>query len=436
MRGLRFGWWIVILGAVVMGAFLSKPPSVVNWSALRGVALESDDWGFPGFAPSIAAWEGIDKEQLAPGRFPAVYWNTSLEDSAEVQLLCQILKGARGRDGLGAVFQPNYVMGSLEFLDSPAGGSWREFAFPAVPAAYERPGMFAQVQQGIGQGVWYPELHARYHYDPHLRKERSQSSAAAQLAVRRGIVLFPDSEGARELGSWRDVGELRREFAESLAIFRRAFGRYPESVIAPDYTWNRRMEEIWKGEGVSIVQAKREQRNPDWGPGLPGRALKFLERRWAQLTNPECTYLERNVRLEPVQHGDPKALLADCVADVHQAWSRGEPAIIETHRVNFTHLDPQVEELGRSTFAQLLAELTGETSNAPVFLVDSEIAQLRRFGVSAVRRGEQLVLRNGTRSRKVVGFQEPTDGKTRYFLVPKMTTLVLNNSGQIHSFSM
>ena len=94
----------------------------------------------------------------------------------------------------------------------------------------------------------------------------------AAAATLRGIMLFPGSERARELGRWRSTGELEDELDQALAVFRGVFGRSPGSIIAPDYTWDARIEDIWESRGLTVVQGKREQINPDWLPGRTGRA--------------------------------------------------------------------------------------------------------------------------------------------------------------------
>ncbi len=423
---------LVLLAALAFG--LGQPRSQVDWSRLRAVAFESDDWGLPGFAPSLAAWQGIDREDLAPGRFPPVYWNTTLETAEMVDGLSEVMARWQGRDGLPAVFQPNYVLGSLEYVGQGEGqGAWIEKEFPHFPTPYARPGLMAAVQRGLDRGVWYPELHARYHYDPAQRKERSLSTPVARLATERGITLFPDSEGARELGAWRSRDDLAAELRQSRAIFRRAFGREPGAIIAPDYTWNPAAEDMWQEQGLTVIQAKREQRNPAWGRGLKARLWKVVERRWAQVFHGQRCYLERNVRLEPVQSPDPRALVRDCGRQVRRAWGLGQPAVVETHRVNFAHLDPAVVDVGLQSMEDLLEELTANPAAAPVFLVDTELAQLQRSGASAVRRGPVVVVRNGTHGRKVLGFQDPAQGRQRLFLIPARTTMVVPDSGRIVS---
>jgi hypothetical protein len=390
---------IAAVGVLAAAALLAAgPASVVDWRRVRAVALESDDWGLAGFVPDTGAWHGLRREDLSPGRFPEVYWNSTLEDSATVADLASLLASHRGRDGLPALLQPNYVMSSLAWED----GQWRRYDLPDLPRDYRRPGMWKAVGDARRLGVWYPEFHAAWHYDPARRREATIASETAREAAARGIMLFPGSEAARELGSWRPTPELARELDDALVVFANAFGRRPGSLIAPDYTWNDRIESMWSTRGLDVIQAKREQRDPDLPPGAMGRVLKVLARQWARSTRAGRTYLERNCRLEPAQSPDPGATVAACVRETARAWERGEPAIVETHRVNFAHAEAPVVVAGRQALGAYLAAVTALPGHGPLFLADVEIASLARRGTSVRAGGDGTVVRNGSHSRRVV----------------------------------
>lgn len=396
---------LVILVASAIGAaalVLGESGGAVDWRRMRAVAIESDDWGLQGFVPGAGAWAGVDRAAIAPGSFPEVYWQSTLEDSAAVADLCAVLASHRGRDGLPAVFQPNYVMSGMGWRPDHAEGLWHRFDLPDLDPHYRRPGLWHAVGLGIQAGVWYPEFHAAFHYDPQRRLESALEGPHPRRATERGIMLFPGSEKARELGPWRSQKELGAELDHSLVVFSHLFGRLPDSIIAPDYTWSARNETIWSERNLRIIQGKREQRNPQWGGGTKGRLAKLLERSFDRVRHPDRAYLERNCRLEPAQARDAKQVVQDCLAATRRAWARGEPAIVETHRVNFVHTDPAVEATGREALDSYLAAITRDPDTAPLFLVDREIAGLQRGGTSWCVRGTGVVVRNGSRSRRLV----------------------------------
>ncbi len=395
---------LILPVALLLGVgFLTvQSPALVLWQPIRPLVMESDDWG---------------------------------EDAAMVAGVCRIMANHIGADGLPAVFQPNYVLSSLSYEQEDGAEVWKRYDLPALPPMYSRPGMWPQVFQGMADGLWYPELHAIWHYDPQQRLDRGLSSELARRLTRQGVSLFPGSEAAREFGLARSLDVLTRDLDTGLVVFERLFGRPPASIIAPDYVWYGALERLWLSRDLACIQAKREQRNPKLPPGKLGRGLKFVDRQLARILNRDRVYLERNCRLEPVQSPDPVGVVTRCVADAVKAWEQGQPAIVEVHRVNLAHTDPEVVRLGQRSLEDFLTRLAA-IGPAPTYLSDTEVAQLQTRGVSAVRRGRNLVLRNGTHSRRLVMAPAGVAGETRLFALEAESVHVVpwgpdGNSGGI-----
>jgi len=383
-----------------LGLVLGGRPSLVDWRSARAVVFESDDWGLCGFAPDVAALERLDPAVLQVGDTPRAYLYSTLEDSAAVASLAAVLAGGRGRDGGPAVLQPNYIMG-WQAPDSAAGGPdgerLRVGLLPQLHPRYARPGLWDAVGRAIAGGVWYPEYHGLWHFDPDARAALCAADPAAADAAARGLLLFPGSHLSFELDDARPLPALAAELATGTTAFRQLFGRAPDAVIAPDYRWSRRHERLWRDAGLTVVQAQREQRHPDY-QGASGRLRKALARSLRRLGEHRLTYLDRNVRLETTQLGDPARASARALRGVRRVWDRGEPAIVETHRVNYSHLEPAVAAAGREALTALLAGLGRE----PLYLTDVEVARLDRSGVSWRKSGDGLLLRNLTHARRPV----------------------------------
>ena len=159
-------------------------------------------------------------------------------------------------------------------------------------------------------------------------------------------------------------------------------------------------ERAWAEQGIKVVQAKREQIDPalnrsGLGGRLARRVFKVLDR-WRDRYANRFVYLDRNVRLEPYGDPDPACFAgaAQAVTEVQRAWGRGEAAIVEAHRLQFSHLDPAVSRAGRLQLRHLLTEL--ESRGEVRYCVDVEVAQLRRRGWSVLQRGPWTIIRNYT----------------------------------------
>ena len=173
----------VLVAAAGLAWVLGSPSGAVDWRSVRAVAFESDDWGLQGFVPAEDSWAGLDRSEIGPGRFPPVYWGSTLEDSSAVARLCAVMGRHHGRDGLPAVFQPNYVMSALGWRSGAGDGQWVRYDLPDLDPRYARPGMWNAVAAGRAAGVWVPEFHATWHYDPNLRRAAALQPGSAREAM-------------------------------------------------------------------------------------------------------------------------------------------------------------------------------------------------------------------------------------------------------------
>lgn len=414
LRGLA----LLTLGAGLVGSILGAGQrGLVDWGSVRAVAVHSDDWGLAGYAPSLEAARALDLDALRPGRFPAAYLESTLESADDVARLAALLSAHRGRDGGRAVFQPNYILGSMTYQPDGTGEPWRIRRLPDLPPLYERPGLWDAVRAARDAGVWSPELHGLWHYDPARRKAAVRDEPTAARAAAAGVLLFPEAARAHEMGPQRSREALDAEFSTALAVFKGLFDLRPASVIAPDYRWGSDEESRWLRAGIHGVQAKREQRS-DRYRGAAGRLLKAWERGWAKAFDRRRVFLERNARLETAQMPDVPTAVARCLASVGRAWGAGRPAIIETHRLNYAHLDAAVAEAGRTALDRVLTDLeSAPPARRPLYLADREIVALERRGVSARRAGGDWILRNLTHARRPV-FLPESGGRRIVWLEP------------------
>ncbi len=421
---------VVVIGtAFASGFVLLKPRSAVDWTAARAVVIESDDWGLCGFTPSHAALDSIDIDAICTGVFPPVYLHSTLEDGVTVERLAALMAAHPGRDGVPAVFQPNYIMGSLSYVEmneSDTGRKWRGEILPGHPSKYRRDDLWPAVHKAIADGVWWPEYHGLWHYDPQDRRSKVASNGAAQDAARQGLLIFPDGANSYELALDRDPAELTNELREGIQAFEQLFGRPPQSVIAPDYAWDYSREMMWSREGLRIIQAKREQRSlSKLSATLWDRIWKVCERSWRYLNEKGIVYLNRNCRLEGAQAENSRQHAVKCVDCMHRAWRSGEPAIVGTHRVNYAHLDPESVNEGFAALTYVLEQIAVEPENGPIYLTDLETAQLIRNGTSVRNIGRRVVLRNLSHSRRLVQLPaEDGSGLRLIWLNPRTTQTV------------
>jgi hypothetical protein len=363
----------------------------LDWHRLKAVVLESDDWGLCAWVPDEQAHRvlaGQPAFRSVPGQR---YGRSTLESAEDVRALAGTLGEFRGGDGLPPVWQANTIVAAPDWsrLRPPL---FEVDALPvvgldALPPRWQRPGLLERWREAIARGLWWPELHGLHHLPEtawlHALR-RGQNDARLAHEHQSPICEAVESSGEYDE---REPRETRaRLLRDAVRRFTALFGRSPSSFCPPDYRFDDWLEAEAGALGLTTLQGKPEQ---------GGGALTALRRRWLRLRFPtwagERLYLPPRIAFEP--RGDAGAggrVGADAAhRRAREAWGRGQPAIVSTHRLNYAHLDAAWSEAGRAALADLLARLC---TDAAVFLVDGEVRALLERGWSLRPLGDRGVL--------------------------------------------
>lgn len=381
----------------------------LDWHRLRAVVLESDDWG-------LCAWVPDDRAHRALALLPAFrseaglrYGRSTLESAADVAALADLLLNLRGRDGFPPVWQANTIVANpdyeamqpplFEFGDLPL------LEQPRVPGRWERPGLWDAIRRAEADGVWWAELHGLHHLPETvwlaaLRRGQDDARRAHEQQSPIGVAV--------EAGGEYDASEPRELRAKNLrhAIesFRAQFGRAPTSFCPPDHRFDGWLEDEAASLGLTTLQGKPEQ---------AGHALPPLRRRWMGLRFPHVEngrfLLPPRIAFEPcgIAAAPGRRGLEAALQGVQDAWKRGHPAIVSSHRMNYAHLDADWSAASRQALDTLLVQLCGENA---VFLTDHELRQLveRQWSVRELG-GRGVLLRHYGVPRDTLRFAVPAD---------------------------
>lgn len=366
----------------------------VDWRGHKTVVMESDDWGgctrTP--APDLATLEKalpLWRQSTLPTWQP---WSGgSLETVDQMEQLFSTFRAFLGSDGRHPMFSPAYIVANPDFDAIRSNGFSEYVEIPLAdgfPRGWERSGTLEKARTGIDEGLWYPMYHSRmHHYSGPRWVELLRSGDNPLLRNFFDLNMF----GVASL----DVNHVGLEFdgmnpaqahehlAGGLSHFHDAFGFMPDCV-AREGTTNRRDYMIHTLEDILTYLQAFDPTQPGNSAGqAPSELTVWLNRK---------TYLKMMGQIEHIPSGGTDNALAATTA----AWGDNRPAVISTHRANYTRLCEDEQLLSLAELSRYFDTITTAHPDA-AFLTTSEIAQIFQRGTSTVRFGNNIICRNYTR---------------------------------------
>ena len=327
--------------------------------------FESDDWGM----------ERRDCSDLVGRYGPVSDWaREEMETDEDVRALCAVLRHHRDGAGRHPVFTANVVVANPDFGAIEAGG----FAeYHDVPLAHSHPALVAAYREAAAQGVWTAQHHGRSHLSAAawLADLRAGEPRALELFRARcpgGLSLLraEDPRYNSEYAAFHPVTGERlgvdpRFVQAGFEWFAALFGFRSRSTIPPHYCFPDAVEATWSGAGVRFVQGCDRRVVPD------GRGWRARPSAPGGVGAGGCVHLVRTVRFDPRPGSPDRRHWRGALTASLACLERGEPAVVDTHRINYT---------GRwrdGALAELDRLLDGLTRAAPIrFMSTPELGDL------------------------------------------------------------
>jgi hypothetical protein len=347
------------------GAIKRNLVNVPGWRTKRKiVVIESDDWGAIRL-PSAGVLSELEKAGIEV-RSDHYICNDSLASEKDLTLLFEHLASIKNRDGDSPKITANTIMANPDFERIRQGG-FREYHYELFTETLKRypehDRSFALWKEGMDAGLFRPQFHGREHLHVNrwlkgLSDKKSKTFKAFEQNL-FGICLSSSSEHWKSyLAAWDFDDDRDRDFSlgsirEGLRLFEETFGYKSLTAIAPNYTWNREIEEVLKDSGVHFLQGGSVQRSPEVGKNGNNLIRHFT----GQKSDLGQTYLVRNCRFEP-SADLKKDWVESCLKEIGTAFRWRKPAIIESHRVNFIgYINPENRDRNLKLFNELLTSI-------------------------------------------------------------------------------
>ena len=201
--------------------------------------------------------------------------------------------------------------------------------------------MRAALANGCQRGVLALQLHGLEHLWPSAFMHALRTDADVQQWVENGDGVVTETLPPALQSRWVDGSELpsvplpEDEVAEAAAAevsaFEACFGFRPAVVVPPTFVWTAAVERAWASQGLRTLVTPGRRYTCRDATGLPAgvdRSLRNAEAADA----PGMLCLVRDIYFEPSLGHTPAQALRRIVEHARL----GRPALIETHRFNFT----------------------------------------------------------------------------------------------------
>lgn len=307
----------------------------------RILVFESDDWGAVRVPDSdaLAAFEN---------RFPSFRLDhyqsfDGLEKKADVSALSSLLRENAVRFRASApVFTLNFATANPDFNRCvPGNADVAYFGFEPIDKTYRTydgdEGVLDFVRLGCGETALHPQLHGREHLNATAWLADAATDPVVEYARGLRMVGLDDAfyNGIDALNSGNTLIDVSGYLEDAVAIFKRLFGFTPRSFIPPCYVANKECERIAAGLGIETIQSSPKRNVPKGNDSYLKKINVF-----GHSNVPGQCRLIRNVQFEPSRSMFQGKSVDECVdaafAEIETAFRRRQPAVVCTHRVNYT----------------------------------------------------------------------------------------------------
>ncbi len=307
------------------------------------IILESDDWG--GIrVPSKKTYDYLLKSGDIISHNPFTKYD-SLASEADLSFLFEVLSKHRDYKGKNPVITANCVVANPDFkkIEASKFCSYNYELFTETLKSYPRhENSFEIWKQGMDEKVFFPQFHCREHINiarwlkSLMEKKNDAIIAFNNKMIGIGNSFSPDNKyGYMDACNYETGSEsnaINEIMKQGAMLFRNIFGYDSKSFIAPCNIWGGELEYELSRSGIQYIQGNIVQKIPKQNKGTKHFGKKYHY--CGQLNGNNQIYLIRNCDFEPAMN-ESIDWVDSCLLDISEAFKKGKPATICTHRLNY-----------------------------------------------------------------------------------------------------
>lgn len=322
--------------------------AISNYTLYRGtpikkkiIVIESDDWGSIRI-PSSKVYDILLKNGASvESSFFTKY--DCLETNHDLERLFELLLSFKDRNGRHPSITANVITSNPDFKKIRES-DFQEYFFENMDDTYSKYAFSDKVldiwKSTFALKLLWPQYHGREHLN--VREWMSvikQNNLIENIAFENEALLgLPNSTvskrsnsymSALEFDSKDEVPDLSNILMDGLFQFKKIFGFQPSTFMPPCGIIADEMMPFLAKAGIKFLQSGR------YFIPLGEGKLKKKDRFIGDKNEYGQTYWRRNVTFEPSKNHQ-KSFVDEALSQINLAFSWGKPAILNTHRVNFS----------------------------------------------------------------------------------------------------
>ncbi len=344
------------------------------------IVIESDDWGSIRMS-SKDSFGRLRKKGLNLTGGDSTRYNSfdCIESASDLSALFETLQLVKDSAGNHPVITALCLSANPDF-DLIESNNFQAYSFEPFTKTlerYNRPGTIELYREGISNHLFIPQFHGREHLNVAVWMRALQDNDPQTMAAfEEGVWGFKNTnsnkinyQAAFDLELVEDLELQKNIIREGLQLFEELHGFKASFFVPPNGPINNVLEKTAAENGIQYMSAPKIQQEV-LGNGNTRKVYHYL----GQQNKSKQLYITRNCFFEPSATG--KDWVSSCLADINTAFRWHKPAVISTHRVNYTgSLD---EGNRKSGLQQLKTLLTGITTKWPevIFLSSNQLGDL------------------------------------------------------------
>lgn len=365
-------------------SILKNLSNIPGWKTnARIVVIESDDWGAVRMA-SKEALERLEKKGILPFDDDERRYlhNDSLATEKDFSALFEILESVKDAQNKPAVFTAVAVVANPDFEKIQQSDFKNYYYEPFTETLKKYPDhekSFESWKNGIESRLFVPQFHGREHLNViNWLKALQANNKDTLLAFDEKIYgitpskqeNFVSFQAAFDVYDPTEINYQKQILEEGLDLFENLFGYKASFFVPTNGPFNNQLEEVLAKKEIKYIGTSKIQKQPI-GFGKNKISLHYLgqKNRWGQ------TYLTRNAFFEPSSNLKSDWVDA-CLSEIEIAFKWKKPAVISSHRTNYTgFINPKNRENGLKQLKLLLTQILKKWPDV-IFLTSNELGDL------------------------------------------------------------